>query len=105
MDYALDAIGQSSTTAISLHVLSPSGYLASVQGGSGRVQDGKTIINIYGSIHIPQNRDFGKQYILGIAALMESGDIHVGVPFARILSAGLIAYSCSPIELKYYLEV
>jgi len=55
-----------------------------VQGGSGRIQDGRTIINIYGSVHTPQNRDFGKEYILGIAALMESGDIQVGVPFARI---------------------
>lgn len=84
LSYALDAVGQCSTTAMALHVLSPGGYLASAEAGTGRVQDSRTIINIYGSLHVPQNREFGKQFISGVAALLGSGDIQVGVPFARM---------------------
>ncbi|KAJ3506505.1 hypothetical protein NLJ89_g6829 [Agrocybe chaxingu] len=74
LNYALEAISYSDTIGLALAALAPGGTLASAAGGAGYVKDGKTVVNIFGSLHTPQNLEFGRGFIAGLRDLLATGE-------------------------------
>lgn len=91
---AFDAISDADTQAAAYAALAPGGQLVvglPPQIPAELLTAEKTIVQVFGSVHVPEQKPVGLSLYKRVTALLEAGDIKVcssaGLPLARMLNA------------------
>jgi len=76
--YAFDAVGNGDTSSIALNALVSGGTLISVGGALSMLLKlerwNKTVVNVYGTLHAPQNRVFGVELMKAFEQSLTIGE-------------------------------